>query len=67
MKTCVYDNPATYRREGWADGELAWSTAAEAIEQVRALHPSFLRRVPRPWLPGTIVGDAQALPQEIKP
>lgn len=56
MMHCVYDNPKTFCREYWEDGELIGFATAETVIAINR----FEERIP--WQPGKILrGNAMAL------
>jgi hypothetical protein len=65
MATCVFDNPATCRREGWADGILQSCISMELIAQpdsVKSLWSRGLREAAAaPFVPGRVEGDPTAI------
>lgn len=55
---CVYDNPQTWTREWWDDGVLVYCEQAEySIEKHQ-------RGDAWPWKPGTVRGNAEAMPSD---
>jgi hypothetical protein len=62
---CIYDNPRTWARELWRDGELAMSITLMALEQARRIGhcPSldFAIFTARPWKEGHVVGDPKVM------
>lgn len=63
MSVCVYDNPATWRREAWQDGKLVCDVAAAVLFQ-KGFNGD--RNFPwvlncGPWRGGEIRGDKDAL------
>lgn len=68
MKVAVYDNPATFRREAWADGTMEGSASASLIEsegfniqKLAGLLPWIIDD--SPFQPGKIRGDREAIPK----
>lgn len=57
MPSCIYDNPATMRREAWRDGRLIafWS-----LELISFGFPA-MGEPPEPWADGKLSGDPAAL------
>ena len=65
MLVCVYDNPATMRRECWQDGVLQASYAAELYalrprDHVPNYHIGASLLGPD-WKTGQMAGDARAM------
>ena len=75
MAVCTYDNPNTMRRECWRDGALVCFYCAQLL--LRRLLPGERQPIPAEhfffganvgdWNPGQVVGDAVAMPLEIRP
>lgn len=66
MKVCVYDNPATMRREAWIDGFMHSSAAMSLIESKGFKISDISGKVAwiihdGPFNPGEIDGDPEAL------
>lgn len=64
MTICIYDNPATFRREGWQDGHMAYSISYSLIDSID--RPELSWRCPSDgFCPGQLWGDKAAMePQE---
>ena len=63
-KVAVYDNPATWRREGWVDGSMRMFITAELLLQKgfrgdRYAFPWQLNV--GDWKEGQIIGDPDAI------
>jgi hypothetical protein len=69
MKTCVYDNPSTLRREAWMDGKMvAFISMALMYSKGRAGSPfngfktlPFFLNVGRDFIDGRVIGDPEAM------
>lgn len=69
MKILTYDNPKTFRRECWEDGELLCFYSAHLL--LRRLTPFEKQPIPKeyfffganigPWKAGQFVGDMTAM------
>ena len=66
MKVAVYDNPATFRREAWADGKMEGFISFETfIVKGFNIH-KLAGKIPwiiddSPFVPGRIRGDKDAI------
>lgn len=64
MKTAVYDNPNTMRREGWQDGVLVFSYSFELMMSKSWPPPAMYFHMGAnigEWICGQILGDADAI------
>jgi len=63
VKCCVFDNPATWRREAYQDGKMLCDVSAELLLQKgfegHRDFPWILNC--GPWQEGRLVGDSKAL------
>lgn len=60
MAVCVYDNPATMRRECWDDGVMIYAYSAELL-MAKARPPIFFVANIGKWNEGQLVGEPMAL------
>lgn len=65
MAVCTFDNPSTFKRECWQDGELIFAYSAMILPRV-ALDPIpgqflFFGANVGPWSPGKMWGDPAAM------
>lgn len=66
IKTCVFDNPATFSRECWQDGKLIAAYSAQILPpfaKVATIPPRcfFFGANVGEWKNGQIIGDKDAL------
>lgn len=67
---CTYDNPATMCRECWSNGKLLWHYSAQLLNELvtskrHYCFPIFLGANVETWMPGRLIGDKEAISQEI--
>jgi len=53
---CLYDNPDTFRREWWDNGEVRYSVCVSVIKSKR-VPPNFHSSWKRPWVTNSFEGS----------
>lgn len=66
LQYCIYDNPDTFRREAWQDGEMIAFITAELL-QAKGFRPGWMMQrmmAAGQWKTGQIYGNESALRKE---